>query len=338
MSTDYPIYDPRNLMHEDYRRKVVRKIDLHTVPCVMLLYLANFSLERDLRLEGIQFNIALSAFTISYVMVKIPSNLILRRVGAKIWLPFLVFCWGTVTIFSAFMTNFASLIAVRMMLVLSLRVVTIYDTILAVFEGGLQPGVILYLSTVYKPDELQLRFGLSYCSTSLSHMIGGFLAFGIQHGMDGFAGKSAWCVETAPYLNVNERKFAAKRLQVYEDFESTEKKTEEVEIDEMATYCETKGQSANSEVFEWSEVRRAFADPQVWLIGLSEASLSIPLAALSIFFDLILIFAKHTEIRYGAFFLILAGLLPAVPCLVCIIPINTFGFTKRATCIGMQGM
>ncbi|EGG00548.1 uncharacterized protein MELLADRAFT_25355, partial [Melampsora larici-populina 98AG31] len=345
-------------------RKVVRKLDLHTVPCVMLLYLANFidrsnignakvaGLERDLHLKGIQFNIALSAFTISYVLVKIPSNLILRRVGAKIWLPFLVFCWGTVTIFSAFMTNFASLVAVRMML--------------AVFEGGLQPGVILYLSTIYKTDELQLRFGLSYCSTALSHIVGGFLAFGIQHGMDGFAGKSAWCwifiiegiltlcvaafvwfflsssVETAPYLNANERRFA------------------EVEIVEVETSYETKGQISDTEVFEWSEVRRAFAEPQVWLLFSAlpyiPALVTVVVGALladrwrlrgpivlvcvpiAIIGYLILIFAERTEIRYAAFYLILAGLFPAVPCLVCITPINTSGGTKRATCIGIQGM
>ncbi|EGG00547.1 uncharacterized protein MELLADRAFT_39679 [Melampsora larici-populina 98AG31] len=373
-------------MHETFRQEVVQKIDLHTIPCIMLLYLANFidrsnignakvaGLERDLHLEGVQFNIALSLFTISYIIVKIPSNHILRKVGAKIWLPFLVFCWGTITIFSAFMTNFASLIAVRMML--------------AVFEGGLQPGVILYLSTIYKPDELQLRFGLSYCSTALSHIVGGFLAFGIQHGMDGFAGKAAWSwifiiegiltlfvaafvwyflsssMETAPYLTPTEREFAE------------------------ASY-ETERGIPGHEAFEWSEVKRAFADPQVWLVGLSEASISIPLAALSIFFGmghtgawaqlfsalpyipalvtvvagalladrwktrgpivlvcvpvgiagyLMLILSKSAETRYAAFFLVVAGLFPVVPCLVCIIPINTSGVTKRATCIGIQGM
>lgn len=367
-------------------------------------------LERDLHLEGVQFNIALSAFTVSYVMVKIPSNHILRRVGAKIWLPFLVVCWGTITIFSAFMTNFASLVVVRM--------------ILAVFEGGLQPGVILYLSTIYKPDELQLRFGLSYCSTALSHIVGGFLSFGIQHGMDGFAGKAAWswifiiegiltiCVaafvwyflsssmETAPYLTSTEREFAVKRLRGSENVDEAAyelSSTGKIFIDETMkseSFYSSEKDISSMEKFEWSEVRRAFKDPQVWLVGLSEASVSIPLGALSIFLPtlvsgmghtgawaqlfsalpyipalvtivagailadrwktrgpivlvcvpigiagyLILILAENAETRYAAFFLVLAGLFPVVPCLVCIIPINTSGVTKRATCIGIQGM
>ncbi|EGG05702.1 uncharacterized protein MELLADRAFT_36671, partial [Melampsora larici-populina 98AG31] len=378
-------------------RKVLRKIDLRTIPCVMLLYLACFvdrsnignakvaGLERDLHLKGIQFNIALSAFTITYVIVKIPSNHILRKVGAKIWLPFLVFCWGVVTVFSAFMSNYASLLAVR--------------AVLGLCEGGLQPGVILYLSSLYRPEELQLRVGLSFCSTALSHILGGFLAFAIHRRMDGFAGKAAWSwifiiegtltifvavvvwfflcssIETAPYLTPSEREFAAETLPSLDNERNT----------------------LHSDEFEWFECRRAFLDPQVWLIGLSESAISIPLAALSFFLPtcmslvsgmghtgaaaqlfsalpyipalvtviasalladrwrirgpivlacvpvgiigyLMLIFSKSAGTRYAAFFFVVSGLYPVIPCLVCIIPINTSGVVKRATCVGIQGM
>lgn len=420
MPEEYPLYDPRNLSHEAFRRKVVRKIDLYTIPCVMSLYLACFvdrsnignakvaGLERDLHLKGVQFNIALSAFTISYVMVKIPSNHILRQVGAKIWLPFLVFGWGLVTVFSAFMKNDASLIAVRMLL--------------GLFEGGLQGGVVLYLATLYKSDELQIRVGLSYCSTALSHVVGGFLAFAIHRRMDGFSGKSAWCwifiiegcltifvaavvwfflsssLETATYLNPIEREFAVMRLRRLEErldykLKSTGNEREDETV-KTEPYLDPVQQSPQAEEFEWSEVRRAFSDPQVWLIGLSDISFSIPLAGLSFFLPTLvsgmgytgawaqlfstlpyipalltmlgsalladrwrirgpivlacvpvgivgyslLIFAKSTATRYAAFFLIFSGLFPVIPCIACIVPINTSGVTKRATCVGIQGM
>ncbi|EGG10267.1 uncharacterized protein MELLADRAFT_33964, partial [Melampsora larici-populina 98AG31] len=347
------------------RRKVLRKIDLRTIPCVMLLYLACFvdrsnignakvaGLERDLHLKGIQFNIALSAFTITYIIVKIPSNHILRKVGAKFWLPFLVFCWGVVTVFSAFMSNYASLLAVR--------------AVLGFCEGGLQPGVILYLSSLYKPEELQLRVGLSFCSTALSHILGGFLAFAIHRRMDGFAGKGAWSwifiiegtltifvavvvwfflcssIETAPYLTPSEREFAAETLPSLDDERNT----------------------LHLEEFEWFECRRAFLEPQVWLIAAAQLFSSLPyipalvtVIASALLADrwrirgpivlacvpvgiigyLMLIFSKSTGTRYAAFFFVVSGLYPAIPCLVCITPINTSGVVKRATCVGIQGM
>lgn len=71
------------------------------------------------------------------------SNWVLKKVAANRWLPFLVFWWGLVTTLSGLVHNFAGLIAVRFFL--------------GVCEGGLLPGMILYLSTMYKREELQLR-------------------------------------------------------------------------------------------------------------------------------------------------------------------------------------
>lgn len=84
-------------------------------------------LATDLKLNGNKFNIALAIFYITYIASEIPSNMMVRRFGAKFWLPFIVFCWGVITIFLGLTKNFAGLCVVRLLL--------------GLFEGGLLPGM-----------------------------------------------------------------------------------------------------------------------------------------------------------------------------------------------------
>lgn len=53
--------------------------------------------------------------------------MMLRKLGAKFWLPFIVFCWGVVTVFFGIVKNYAGLIVIRLLL--------------GLFEGGLLPGM-----------------------------------------------------------------------------------------------------------------------------------------------------------------------------------------------------
>lgn len=62
---------------------------------------------------------------------------------------------------------------------------------LGLTEGGLLPGIVLYLSTMYKRDELQIRIGIFYASASLSGAFGGLLATAIIK-MDGVGGLAGW--------------------------------------------------------------------------------------------------------------------------------------------------
>lgn len=64
--------------------------------------------------------------------------MIIKRLQPARYLAGLVFCWGMVATFSAFVNNFAALVACRLLL--------------GVFEAGLFPGVILYLSMCMRPE------------------------------------------------------------------------------------------------------------------------------------------------------------------------------------------
>lgn len=95
---------------------------------------------------------------------EIPSNLVMKKVSPKIWLPALTVAWGIVTIGLGFVDSYSSFLAVR--------------AILGLAEGGLLPGIILYLSGLYNRGELALRIGIFYTAASLSG------AFGGMHGPD----------------------------------------------------------------------------------------------------------------------------------------------------------
>ncbi|KAJ3910264.1 hypothetical protein F5879DRAFT_917792 [Lentinula edodes] len=90
----------------DYERKMTRrvlwKLDCHVLPPLALLWLANFidrsnvgnariaGLETDTHLHGNQFNTVLAVFYVSYMLVEMPSNWILKKLGANRWLPIIV--------------------------------------------------------------------------------------------------------------------------------------------------------------------------------------------------------------------------------------------------------
>jgi adenylosuccinate synthase len=80
--------------------------------------------ELDL-LRGVRFNWVTSIFYIVYMFVEVPSNIILKMVGPKYYLPLLVCGFGFVSMCTAFVTSFEGLLAARAML--------------GVFEGGVMP-------------------------------------------------------------------------------------------------------------------------------------------------------------------------------------------------------
>jgi MFS family permease len=131
-----------------------------------------YHLEHDIHITDHQYDIGLAAFYATYIASEIPSNLLLKKITPKIWLPALTFFWGVIAMCLGFVTNFGSFVAVRALLGLA--------------EGGLLPGMVLYLSHMYTRGEMALRIGLFYTAASLSGAFGGLSAFasliaGFQH-------------------------------------------------------------------------------------------------------------------------------------------------------------
>ncbi|KAF2815183.1 retrograde regulation protein 2 [Mytilinidion resinicola] len=149
------------------------------LPPIAILYLCNFfdrsnvgnakilGLEDDLHLTNHHYAVALSIFYVFYVVSDLPSNLFLKTATPRLWLPILAILWGIVVMCIGFVRNFAEFVVVR--------------SLLGIFEGGLYPGSLLYLSMMYTKEELALRVGIFYSSASLSGAFGGLLASGLSH-------------------------------------------------------------------------------------------------------------------------------------------------------------
>ncbi|KAK5004262.1 hypothetical protein LTR28_009150 [Elasticomyces elasticus] len=76
---------------------------------------------KDLNLVGYRFNWALTMFYFTYIAliahssfsVEVPSNIILKRVGPRYWIPFLVLAFGVISMCTAFVKSFTGLMVVR---------------------------------------------------------------------------------------------------------------------------------------------------------------------------------------------------------------------------------
>ncbi|KAF5319115.1 hypothetical protein D9611_014104 [Ephemerocybe angulata] len=120
-------------------RRLVKKLDWIVLPLFTAICNAKVAgLETDLGMHGVDLNVALTVFYIFYVIADIPSNLILKRFGSA-WLAFLVIGFGVISLASAFLHNYAGLLASRIFL-------------------GLTEGGTLY----YRKEELVLRVGIFF--------------------------------------------------------------------------------------------------------------------------------------------------------------------------------
>jgi len=117
---------------------------------------------KDLVLTGVRYNWATSIFYIIYMFVEVPSNILLKIIGPRYYLPLLVVGFGLVSLCTAFVKDFKDLMVAR--------------AFLGIFEGGVMPGIAFFISCFYKREELYLRIGIYVSGASLAGAFGGLLA------------------------------------------------------------------------------------------------------------------------------------------------------------------
>ncbi|KAH7329636.1 major facilitator superfamily domain-containing protein [Stachybotrys elegans] len=165
------------VVSEETEKRLLRKLDLRIIPLICWIYLMNFmdrvgignarlyGLEEDLGLTGDQFQLAVSILFVTYCLFETPSNLIIKRLQPARYLAGLVFFWGIVACFTGFVSDFASLVACRLLL--------------GLFEAGLFPGIMLYLTMFYHKRHISLRNAYFYSVSAISGAVGGLVALGI---------------------------------------------------------------------------------------------------------------------------------------------------------------
>jgi len=127
-----------------------------------------------------QFSTAVSLFFVTYVLIEIPAILIVKRFSPRLILTGLSVIWSAATIANGLIHSVGGLYACRL--------------VLGACEGGLFPSLNMYLTLVYKRDEMAKRVSYLVSCTALSGAFGGLLAYALLQ-MDGVGGYSGWrCV------------------------------------------------------------------------------------------------------------------------------------------------
>ncbi|KAF2715665.1 pantothenate transporter liz1 [Pleomassaria siparia CBS 279.74] len=168
-----------------------RKIDIRLLPMIILMYIMNYldrnniaavrlaGLQDELDLSSTQYQTVISILFVGYIIMQIPSNLILNKTGRPaIYLPTCMVIWGIISGATGTCHNFSGLVVCRFFL--------------GFIEAAYFPGCLFYLSSWYTRKELGLRTAVLYSGSLVSGAFGGLVTAGITSNMDGTKGLRAW--------------------------------------------------------------------------------------------------------------------------------------------------
>ncbi|KAG0131183.1 major facilitator superfamily domain-containing protein [Tuber indicum] len=136
-----------------------------------------FGLKEELKLSGLEYNTCLTIFFAPYILLEIPSNVLMKKLRPRVWLPICMFMFGLVTTMQGFVHNYTGILTTRFLL--------------GVFESGMFPGSFYLISMWYKREEAQKRCTFFFSSTVFAGAFGGLLASAIGL-MDGKGGYRGW--------------------------------------------------------------------------------------------------------------------------------------------------
>jgi ACS family tartrate transporter-like MFS transporter len=164
------------------------KLTRRLIPFMFLLYIVSYldrinvgfaalQLNSALNFDPAVFGIGAGIFFIGYFIFEIPSNLIMQRVGARVWIARILVTWGVISSAMMFVNGPLSFYILRF--------------VLGIAEAGFFPGMILYL-TYWFPAEARGRAVARFMTaTAMAGVVGGPVS-GLLLKMDGIGGLAGW--------------------------------------------------------------------------------------------------------------------------------------------------
>jgi len=133
--------------------RTIQKLRLRILPFVLLLFvvaildrnnigLAALTMNQELDITSQQFGLLYGIFFVGYFIFETPSNLLLHRIGARVWIARILLSWGVVATLTGLITTVHQLYVLRFLLGFA--------------EAGYFPGTVLYL-TYWFPQREQAR-------------------------------------------------------------------------------------------------------------------------------------------------------------------------------------
>ncbi|MDK3023064.1 MFS transporter [Cupriavidus taiwanensis] len=166
-----------------------RKVSWRLVPFLLLCYVvayldrvnvgfAKLQMLNDLQFSETVYGLGAGIFFIGYFLFEVPSNVILHKVGARIWIARIMITWGAISAAMMFVTTPTMFYVLRFLL--------------GIAEAGFFPGIILYLTYWYPANRRGRTTTFFMTAIALSGVIGGPLSGWIMQSFDGHNGWAGW--------------------------------------------------------------------------------------------------------------------------------------------------
>ncbi|ODQ61277.1 hypothetical protein WICANDRAFT_77916 [Wickerhamomyces anomalus NRRL Y-366-8] len=172
-------------------KKTRRKIDLRILPMLVYIYILNYldrnniasarlgGLEKDLGLKGNQYQTCISILFVGYILMQIPSNMIVNKLGRpSLFITVIMTVWAVISTCTGAVQNYHGLLVARLLL--------------GFVEAGFFGSALYYLSCWYSRKELSLRNAILYSGSLFSGALSGLIAAGIIDKMDNVRGLRSW--------------------------------------------------------------------------------------------------------------------------------------------------
>src|SRR4051812_19631594 len=187
-------------MASELESRVMRKVAFRIVPFVVLLYFVAFidrvnigfaalTMNKDLGFTPAIFGFGAGIFFVGYFLFEVPSNIILDKVGARIWIARVMITWGIISGAMAFVQGTTSFYVLRFLL--------------GAAEAGFFPGIILCPSYWFPARRRAAVTALFMAAAPLSTALGSPVS-GALLGMHGVLGLGGWqwmfLIEAVPAL------------------------------------------------------------------------------------------------------------------------------------------
>src|SRR5438477_3456040 len=150
-------------------RRIVRKLQMRIIPFVFLLYIISFldrinigfaalTMNKELAITSKQFGLVAGIFFFGYFLFEIPSNLLLHKLGARIWIARILITWGILAMLTGLVQSVDQLYAVRFLLGLA--------------EAGYFPGIALYLTYWFRQRDQAQAIALFLTGIPVTSILG----------------------------------------------------------------------------------------------------------------------------------------------------------------------
>ena len=168
--------------------QLMNRLRWRIIPFVMFLYIvtivdrvnigfAALGMNKDLGISMTVFGTLAGIFFVSYFLFEIPSNVIMHRVGARIWMARIMITWGLVTLLTAFVRGVTDLAICRFLL--------------GAAEAGFYPGIVLYFTYWFPAKHHARAISLFLIGMGVAGILGGPFATWILDNLSWF-GLAGW--------------------------------------------------------------------------------------------------------------------------------------------------